>query len=42
MTIINIMIGRHINISPGFLLAPKYAHSIGCNIFQIFTSVPKE
>jgi deoxyribonuclease-4 len=34
-------IGRHINVSQGFLTAPAYAKSIGCNIFQIFLGVPQ-
>ena len=34
-------IGRHINVSPGFLTAPAYAKSIGCDIFQIFLGVPQ-
>ncbi|AYV85080.1 MAG: putative endonuclease 4 [Satyrvirus sp.] len=34
-------IGRHINISYGFVTAPWYAHSLGCNIFQIFLGSPQ-
>lgn len=34
-------IGRHINISKGFVSAPSYAHSIGCNAFQIFLGTPR-
>ena len=34
-------IGRHINVSLGFLTAPAYARSLGCNIFQIFLGVPQ-
>lgn len=37
----NIKLGRHININHGFIMAPEYAESIGCNIFQIFLSVPR-
>lgn len=33
-------IGRHINISHGFLTATDYAERIGCNIFQIFLGPP--
>lgn len=35
-------IGRHINISKGFLTAPKYASSIGCEIMQIFLGAPTQ
>lgn len=35
------LIGRHININNGFLTTPEYAESIGCNVFQIFLSVPR-
>lgn len=34
-------IGRHINISHGFITAPSYAKSIGCNIMQIFLGAPQ-
>lgn len=33
--------GRHINISKGFITAPWYAESLGCDIFQIFLSIPR-
>lgn len=33
-------LGRHINISHGFVSAPWYAQEIGCNIFQIFLGAP--
>lgn len=35
-------IGRHINISKGLITAPQYAHSIGCNIMQIFLAAPRQ
>ncbi|AEQ33272.1 endonuclease 4 [Acanthamoeba polyphaga mimivirus] len=35
-------IGRHINISSGFLSAPEYAESLGCTIFQIFLGAPQQ
>jgi deoxyribonuclease IV len=34
-------IGRHINISSGFITAPKYADSIGCKVFQVFLGNPR-
>lgn len=34
-------IGRHINVSPGFLTTPAYAKMIGSEIFQIFLGVPE-
>lgn len=34
-------IGRHINISHGFLTAPWYAECLGCTIFQIFLGSPQ-
>ena len=34
-------IGRHINISHGFLTAVHHAHSLGCNIMQIFLGPPQ-
>lgn len=35
-------IGRHINISHGFLTAPWYAECLGCTIFQIFLGSPQQ
>lgn len=35
-------IGRHINISKGFLTAPEYAKSLGCGIFQVFLGNPQQ
>jgi deoxyribonuclease-4 len=35
-------LGRHINISHGFVTAPWYAESIGCGIFQIFLGAPQQ
>lgn len=35
-------IGRHINISHGFVTAPWYAENIGCDIFQIFLGAPQQ
>lgn len=37
-----IRIGRHVNVTLGFLTAPGYAKSLGCNIFQIFLGVPQQ
>lgn len=34
-------IGRHINVSKGFVTAPAYAHQLGCEIFQIFLGIPQ-
>lgn len=34
-------IGRHINISHGFISAPRYAKSIGCDVMQIFVTNPQ-
>src|SRR5277367_2825270 len=34
-------IGRHINISHGFLTAPAYARSINCDVMQIFLGAPQ-
>lgn len=34
-------IGRHINISKGFVTAPWYAQSLGCSVFQIFLGAPR-
>lgn len=36
----NFAIGRSISISHGFISAPSYAKSIGCQIFQIFLGAP--
>ena len=36
------LIGRHINISYGFITAPVYAKNIGCQIFQIFLGAPQQ
>ena len=35
-------IGRHINVTFGFLTAPAYAKKLGCNIFQVFLGVPQQ
>lgn len=35
-------IGRHINISHGFVTAPGYARSINCDIMQIFLGAPQQ
>ena len=35
-------LGRHINISHGFVTAPWYAQSLGCGIFQIFLGAPQQ
>jgi len=35
-------IGRHINITQGFVTAPKYAREINCNIIQIFLCAPEQ
>ncbi|XWV24806.1 putative endonuclease 4 [Tupanvirus deep ocean] len=35
-------LGRHINISHGFVTAPWYAKSLGCDIFQIFLGAPQQ
>ena len=35
-------LGRHINISHGFVTAPWYAQSLGCEIFQIFLGAPQQ
>ncbi len=35
-------LGRHVNISHGFLTAPWYAKSLGCEIFQIFLGAPQQ
>lgn len=35
-------IGRHINISKGFVSAPEYAKNIGCGVFQIFLGAPQQ
>lgn len=34
-------IGRHINISCGFLAAPDYAKKLKCTVFQIFLGSPR-
>lgn len=34
-------IGRHINISKGFVTTPWYAEKLGCTIFQIFLGIPQ-
>lgn len=38
----NFRTGRHINISKGFVTAPWYAESLGCEIFQIFLGAPQQ
>lgn len=38
----SILLGRHINVSHGFLTAPAYAKSLGCNFFQIFLGNPQQ
>lgn len=35
-------LGRHINISHGFVSAPLYAKTIGCDIFQVFLGAPQQ
>ncbi|QGR54057.1 AP endonuclease family 2 [Moumouvirus maliensis] len=35
-------IGRHINISSGFVSAPEYAETLGCSIFQVFLGAPQQ
>lgn len=35
-------IGRHINVSHGFVTAPWYAEQIGCRVFQIFLGSPQQ
>ncbi|AGF85196.1 endonuclease IV [Moumouvirus goulette] len=34
--------GRHINISSGFVSAPEYAEKLGCSIFQVFLGAPQQ
>ena len=34
-------IGRHLSIKPSFTSTPLVAHSLGCNIFQIFLANPR-
>ena len=35
-------LGRHVNISSGFVSAPLYAKTIGCDIFQVFLGAPQQ
>lgn len=35
-------IGRHINVTFGFITSPEYARELGCNIMQIFLGAPQQ